>query len=67
MHWDTFKLDNYIIVGGDGMGDVGLARYEPVLDNIFPVPDLKGFNKSYSNCQRSTHSISKWIFKKLAL
>ena len=31
-----------------------------------PMPDHKGF-KLYSNCQRSTHSISKSIFRNLAL
>ena len=56
---DTFKQDNYSIVEGD----VGLARYEPALLR----PSLTGRVLSYSNCQRYTHSISKWFFRNLAL
>ena len=36
----------------EGMGDVGLARYEPAL--LPPCPTIRIL--SYSNCQRSTHS-----------
>ena len=45
------------------MGDVGSARYEPAL---LP-PCLTMWISSYTNCQRSTHSISKWLFRNLAL
>ena len=37
------------------MGDVGSARYEPAL--LPPCPTIRSL--SYSNCQRTTHSISK--------
>ena len=50
--WDTFKQDNQSTVGGDG--DVGSTRYEPAL---LP-PCLTKKVLGYSNCQRSTHSIS---------
>ena len=59
MHWDTFKQDDYSTVGGD----VGLARCEPAL---LP-PCLTKRALSYSNCQESNPSISKWIFRNLAL
>ena len=39
----------------EGMGDVGSVRYEPVL--LPPCPSIRVL--SYSNCQRSTHSMSK--------
>ena len=42
-------LNMIITAQWEGMGDVGSARYE--------MPDHKGL--SYSNWQRSTHSISK--------
>ena len=45
------------------MGDVGSSRYEPAL--LPPCPTIRVL--SYSNCQSSTHSISKWIFRNLAL
>ena len=45
------------------MGDVGSARYEPAL--LPPCQTIRIL--SYSNCQRSTHSISQWIFTNLAL
>ena len=44
------------------MRDVGLARYEPAL--LPPCPTIRVL--SYSNCQRSTRSISERIFKNLA-
>ena len=47
----------------EGMGDVGSVRYEPAL--LPPCPTIRVL--SYSNCERSTHSISKWIFRNLAL
>ena len=47
----------------EGMGDVGLARYEPAL--LSPCPTIRVL--SYINSQRSTHSISEWIFRNLAL
>ena len=47
----------------EGMGDVGSARYEPAL--LPPCPTIRVIN--YSNCQRSTHSISKSIFRNSAL
>ena len=46
MHWDTFKQDNYSTVG-EGMGDVGLARYESALLPSCPTIGVL----SYSNCQ----------------
>ena len=39
----------------EGMGDVGSARYESAL--LPPYPTIRVL--SYSNCQRSIHSISK--------
>ena len=39
----------------EGMGDVGSARYKPAL--LPPCPTIRVL--SYSNCQRSTYSISK--------
>ena len=39
----------------EGMGDVGSVRYEPTL--LPPCPTIRVL--SYSNCQRSTYSISK--------
>ena len=47
--WDTII---------NGMGDVGLVRYEPAV--LRPCLTITVLSKS--NCQRSTHSISKWIF-----
>ena len=63
MHWDAFKQDNYntYTVGGDE--DVGSARYEPALLPTCPTTRVL----TYSNCHRSAHSISKLIFKYLAL
>ena len=40
MHNDIFKHD-YNTAGRDGMGDVGLARYEP--EAHAQMPDHKGF------------------------
>ena len=58
-NWCTGTLLNRIIkTQWEGMGDVGSVRYEPALLPPFPT---------ISNCQRSTHSISKWIFRKVAL
>ena len=48
-------LNRIITAQWEGMGDVGSARYEPTL--LPPCPTIKIL--SYSNCQRSTHSISK--------
>ena len=48
-----------VTVQWEGMGDVGSARYEPAL--LPPYPTI--WDLCYSNCQRSTHSISKWIFR----
>ena len=39
----------------EGMGDVGSARYEPAL--VPPCPTIRVL--SYSDCERTTHSISK--------
>ena len=38
----------------EGMGDVGSARYDPAL--LPPCPTIRVL--CYSNCQRSTHSVS---------
>ena len=56
-------LNRIITSQWEGMGDVGSARYEPAL--LPPCPTIRAL--SYSNCQRSTHSIYQWIFKILAL
>ena len=47
----------------EGMGDVGSARYELALLPLCPTIRVL----SYSNWQRSNHTISKWIFRNLAL
>ena len=47
----------------EGMGDIGLARYKSVL--LLPCLTIRVL--SYSNCERSTNSISKWLFRNLAL
>ena len=53
-------------VGGDGGCRVGEVRAGTTCTS--PMPDHKGFKLQYtSNCQRSAHSISKWIFRNLAL
>ena len=39
MHWDTFKQDNYSIVGGDGGCRVGEVR----AGTTSHMPDHKGF------------------------
>ena len=63
-NWCIETLLNRIITAQwEGMGDVGAARYEPAL--LPPCPTIRVL--SYSNCQRSTHSISKWNFRNLAL
>ena len=56
-------LNRIITAQWEGMGDVASARYEPAL--LPPCPTI--WVLSYSNCRRSTHSISKWIFRNLAL
>ena len=60
-NWCTGTLLNRVItVQWEGMGDVGVARYEPAL--LPPCPTIKVL--SYSNYQRSTHSSSRaWQFK----
>ena len=58
MHWDRI-----LMVQWEGMGDVGSARYEPALLRPFPTIRVS----SYNNSQRSTHSISEWTFRNLAL
>ena len=63
-NWCTGTLLNRIITAEwEGMGDVGSARYELAL--LPPCPTIKVL--SYSNCQRYSHSISKWFFRNLAL
>ena len=52
MSWTL--LNRIITAQWEGMGDVGSARYEPAL--LPPCPTIRVL--SYSNCQRSTHSIS---------
>ena len=47
----------------EGMGDVGSARYEPAL--LPPCPTIRVL--SHSNCQSSTLSVSKYIFRNSAL
>ena len=39
MHWDTFKLDKYRRVGGNGGCRVGEVR----AGTTSPIPDHKGF------------------------
>ena len=54
-NWCTGTLWNRIITAQcEGMGEVGSARYEPAL--LPPCPSIRVL--SYSNCQRSSHSIS---------
>ena len=48
-------LNRIIAAQSEGMGDVGSASYEPA---VLP-PYLTIRVLSYSNCQRSTRSISK--------
>ena len=60
-NWCIATLLNRIITAQwEGMGDVGSARYEPSL--LPQCPTIRVLN--YSNCQRSTHSLSKGKFKK---
>ena len=55
-NWCTGTLWNRIITAQcEGMGEVGSARYEPAL--LPPCPSIRVL--SYSNCQRSSHSMSK--------
>ena len=55
-NWCTATLWNRIITTQcEGMGEVGLARYEPAL--LPPCPSIRVL--SCSNCQRSTHSSSR--------
>ena len=53
MHWDTFKQDNYCMVGGDGGCRVG--EVQAGITSLMSAH--MGFKLSH--CQRSTHSISK--------
>ena len=57
MHWDTFKQD-IITAQWERMMYVGLARNEPALLSTCSTIRVL----SYSNCQRSTHSISRYIY-----
>ena len=57
----SFAKEVIITAQWEGMGDVGLARYEPAL--LPPYPAIRV--SSYSNYQRSIHSISKRIFRNL--
>ena len=41
--FSTHALTLIITAEWKGMGDVGLARYEPVQDNTYTMPDHKGF------------------------
>ena len=45
----------YLQAQCEGMGEVGSARYEPAL--LPPCPSIRVL--SYSNCQRSSRSMSK--------
>ena len=47
----------------EGMWEVGSARYEPAL--LPPCSTIRDL--SCRNCRRSTHSISKWIYRNAAL
>ena len=59
----TGTLFNRIITAQwEGIVDVGSARYEPAL--LPPCPTISVLS---CNCLRTTHSISTWIVKKLAL
>ena len=52
-NWCTATLWNRIMTAQcEGMGEVGLARYEPAL--LPPCPSIRAL--CYSNCQRSTQS-----------
>ena len=63
-NWCTGTLWNRITpTQWEGMGDVGSARYEPALHPPFPTIRVL----SHSNYQRSTHLISKWVFRNLVL
>ena len=59
--WDTFKQNNCSTVAGD----VGCRVGEIRSDTTSPMHDHKSL--AYSNCQWSTHSISKWTFRNLAI
>ena len=63
-NWCTVALWNRIMTAQcEGMGEVGSARYEPAL--LPPCPSIRVL--SYSNCQRSSHAMSQWMFRNLAL
>ena len=55
MHWDTFKQDNYITVGGDGgcrVGEVRASTTSPMPDHKVtvrnpPTPLLSEFSEIY--------------------
>ena len=56
-------LNRIITAHWEGLGDVGSARYE-----LAPLPPCLTIRVlSCSNCQRSIHSTSKWIFRNVAL
>ena len=55
----TLGRAHIVVVQGDG----GYRVSEVRAGTTSPKPGHKGFE----NCQRSTHSISKWIIRKLAL
>ena len=61
-NWCTGTLLNRIITALGG--DRGCRVDKVQAGTTLPVPDHKCL--SYCNCQRSTHSIFKWIFRNLA-
>ena len=62
-NWRTGTfLSRIIAAQWEGIGDVGSAKYEMAL--LPPCPTTTVL--SFSNCQRSTHSISRWRFRNLA-
>ena len=52
MHWDTLKQDNYSTGRGDGGSSAGWGTSPTQLP---PCPSIRVL--SYSNCQRSSHSM----------
>ena len=58
----AFKEDYYSTVGGDGG-----CRVSEVYELALLPPCLTIRVLSYNNCQRSSHSIARWIFRNLAL
>ena len=61
MYWGTFKQDSYSKVEGDGGCRVGKVR----VDTTSPMLEHKGFK--LQQLSEIYHSISKWIFRNLAL